>query len=255
VIYLGTAGFSYNDWVGPFYPSGMSKREWLLYYAREFNACEINATYYTIPRLSTLESMAKKTGEGFLFTVKANQRMTHNPKDNEQVFKVFREMLSPLVDKGKLGCVLAQFPYSFKFNHQNRIYLETFKERLGNLPIVIEFRNAGWLRKDVFNWLRRNELGFCCVDEPRLPNLLPPIAEATSKIAYVRFHGRNADKWWQHEHAYERYDYSYSPQELEEWLPNIRHLDQTAERTFVFANNHWQGQAVTTIRQLKMMLD
>lgn len=255
MIYLGTSGFSYNDWVGPFYPSGMPKREWLVYYAREFLACEINATYYTIPKPATLESMARKTGEGFLFAVKANQRMTHQPKDNEEVFKAFREMLTPLIDGGKLGCVLAQFPYSFRFIHQNRDYLETFRERLGDLPIVIEFRNAGWLREDVFNWLRRNELGFCCVDEPQLPNLLPPIAVATTNIAYVRFHGRNKEKWWQHEHAYERYDYSYSPEELEEWLPRIRHLDETAERTFVFANNHWQGQAVSTIRQLRMLLD
>lgn len=123
------------------------------------------------------------------------------------------------------------------------------------MPVVVEFRNARWLREDVFGWLRSHGLGFCCVDEPPLPNLLPPIAEATSNIAYVRLHGRNKEKWWQHEHAYERYDYTYSPEELEEWLPKIRYLDSMAERTFVFANNHWQGQAVSTIRQLRMMLD
>ena len=255
MIYLGTSGFSYNDWVGPFYPSGMPKKEWLLYYAREFNACEINATYYTLPKPAIMESMARKTGDGFLFTVKANRQMTHERENNEEVFKFFREMLTPIIDLGKMGCVLAQFPNSFRFNDQNRGYVETFREWMGDLPVVIEFRNAGWLRADVFGWLRRYELGFCCVDEPPLPNLLPPIAEATSKIAYVRFHGRNKEKWWQHEHAYQRYDYSYSPEELEEWLPKIRHLDQTAERTFVFANNHWRGQAVSTIRQLRMMLD
>lgn len=126
---------------------------------------------------------------------------------------------------------------------------------MGDLPVVIEFRNAGWMREDIFSWLSRYELGFCCVDEPPLPNLLPSIAEVTSKIAYVRFHGRNKEKWWQHEHAYERYDYTYSPEELEEWMPKIRKLDQTAEKTFVFANNHWRGQAVSTMRQLRMMLD
>lgn len=255
MIYLGTSGFSYNDWVGSFYPVGMPKREWLLYYAREFNACEINSTYYALPKPASLESMVKKTGEGFLFAVKANQQMTHEQKDNEEVFKAFRKVLTTLIERGKMGCVLAQFPYSFRFNTQNRHYLETFRERLRDLPIVIEFRNAGWLRKDLFDWLCQNELGFCCVDEPQLPNLLPPIAEASSKIAYVRFHGRNTEKWWNHEHAYERYDYSYSPEELEEWLPKIRHLDQQAEETFVFANNHWQGQAVATIRQLRMMLE
>ena len=255
MIFLGTSGFSYNDWVGPFYPSGMPKKDWLLYYAREFITCEINATYYTLLRSTVMESMASKTGDGFLFSVKANKQMTHERENNAEVFKVFQEMLRPLIERGKMGCVLAQFPNSFRFNARNRDYVEGFREKMGDLPVVIEFRNAGWLREDVFSWLRRYELGFCCVDEPQLPKLLPSIAEATSKIAYIRFHGRNKEKWWQHEHAYERYDYTYSPEELEEWIPKIRNLDQTAEKTFVFANNHWRGQAVSTIRQLRMMLD
>lgn len=233
----------------------MPKKDWLLYYAREFITCEINATYYAIPKSTVMESMASKTGDGFLFSVKANKQMTHERENNAEVFKVFREMLRPLIERGKMGCVLAQFPNSFKFNARNRDYVEGFREKMGDLPVVIEFRNAGWLGEDVFSWLSRYELGFCCVDEPSLPNLLPPIAEVTSKIAYVRFHGRNKEKWWQHEHAYERYDYTYSPEELEEWIPKIRKLDQTAEKTFVFANNHWRGQAVSTIRQLRMMLD
>ena len=255
MIFLGTSGFSYNDWVGPFYPSGMPKKDWLFYYAREFTTCEINATYYALPKPTVMESMARKTGDGFLFSIKANKQMTHERENNAEVFQVFREMLSPLIERGKMGCVLAQFPNSFKFNARNRDYVEGFRERMLDLPVVIEFRNAGWLREDVFGWLSRYELGFCCVDEPPLPNLLPSIAEVTSKIAYVRFHGRNKEKWWQHEHAYERYDYTYSPEELDEWIPKIRTLDQTAEKTFVFANNHWRGQAVSTIRQLRMMLN
>jgi len=233
----------------------MPKKDWLLYYAREFIACEINATYYTLLKSAVMESMVSKTGDGFLFSVKANKQMTHERENNTEVFKVFREMLRPLIERGKMGCVLAQFPNSFRFNASNRDYVEGFREKMGDLPVVIEFRNAGWLREDVFSWLSRYELGFCCVDEPPIPNLLPSIAEVTSKIAYVRFHGRNKEKWWQHEHAYERYDYTYSPEELDEWIPKIHKLDQTAEKTFVFANNHWRGQAVSTIRQLRMMLD
>lgn len=258
MIYLGTSGFSYNDWVGPFYPVGMPKREWLCYYAREFNSCEINATFYTVPKPATLVSMANKTGEGFLFVIKfvikANQRMTHEQKDNEEVFTAFRKMVGPLVERGRMGCVLAQFPYSFGFNRKNRDYLEILRERLADLPLVIEFRNAQWLKQELFDWLRRNGLGFCCVDEPQLPDLLPPLAVATSKVAYVRFHGRNAEKWWNHKQAYERYDYSYSPEELADWLPKIRDLDRIAERTFVFANNHFEHKSVVTMRMLWKML-
>jgi uncharacterized protein YecE (DUF72 family) len=255
MMYLGTSGFSYDDWVGNFYPAGMPKREWLTYYAREFNTCEVNSSFYALPKPSTLKAMAEKTGEGFLFCFKANQEMTHQREDNAPVFKAFCQVLEPIIADRKLGCILAQFPYSFGLNRHNWDYLGLFRERLGGLPVVVEFRNARWLKREVFDWLRSLDLGFCCVDEPQLPNLLPPLAEMTSKLGYIRFHGRNSAKWWQHEQAYERYDYSYDPSELGEWLPKIRKLDSVAEKTFVFANNHWRGQAVSTIRQLRVMLD
>ena len=255
MIYLGTSGFSYNDWVGNFYPAGMPKREWLTYYAREFDTCEVNSTFYALPKSSSLKAMAEKTGEGFLFCFKANQGMTHQRGDNAPIFEAFCQVLEPIITAGKLGCILAQFPYSFGFDRRNWDYLGVVKERLGELPVVIEFRNAHWLRSEVLDWLRHHELGFCCVNEPPLPNLLPPVAEATAQIGYVRFHGRNSAKWWQHEQAYERYDYSYTPEELSEWLPKIQKLDSVAEKTFIFANNHWRGQAVSTIRQLRLMLD
>ena len=255
MLYTGTSGFSYDDWVGNFYPVGMPKHKWLSYYAREFNTCEINSTFYAIPKPANMRAMSEKTGQGFLFSIKANQEMTHQRQDNAAVFEAFLKILEPIITAGKLGCVLAQFPYNFRLNRANWDYLKIFRERLGELPVAIEFRNAQWLRDEVFGWLRHLGLGFCCVDEPNLPNLLPPVAEATSEVSYVRFHGRNRDKWWQHEQAYERYDYSYTAEELSEWLPKIKKLDSISEKTFVFANNHWRAQAVSTIRQLRKMLD
>jgi len=254
VIYLGTSGFSYTDWMGTFYPEGMPKREWLYYYSREFNACEINSTYYVIPSAASFNSMVDKTGDGFQFCIKANKEMTHSRQDCS-VFDTFCQVLHPVISSGKLGCILAQFPYSFQFTRPHLDYLEDFKNRIGELPLVVEFRNAGWLKNEVFRWLKEKNIGFCCVDEPRLPNLIPPVAEATSNIAYIRFHGRNKEKWWQHEQAYERYDYSYTAEELAEWVPKIKQLNSGTEKTFVFANNHWRSQAVTTIRQLRLMLD
>jgi uncharacterized protein YecE (DUF72 family) len=255
MLYLGTSGFSYNDWVGNFYPHGMPRRDWLGYYAREFNALELNSTYYALPKPSILEAMIHKTGEGFLFSVKANQEMTHQRQQDNKVFTAFVHMLQPFIDAGKLGCVLAQFPFSFGFSRQNFGYLALFREWLKDMPLVVEFRNAQWLKPEVFDWLRKHDIGFCCVDEPQLAKLLPPLAEVTSDIGYVRFHGRNAAKWWQHQYAYERYDYTYSADEIKEWLPRISKLNSLAEKTFIFANNHWRGQAVSTIRQLRMMLD
>ena len=254
MICAGTSGFSYKDWVGPYYPVGLPQKDWLFYYAREFNACEINSTYYAIPGPSVIEKMSAKTGEGFLFSIKANQEMTHQRENNSGVYRSFRNMLEPVITAGKLGCVLVQFPYSFDFNRQNWQYLGKLRENLAGLPVVIEYRNARWLRVEVFQWMRQQELGFCCVDEPQLPNLLPPVAEVTSKIGYVRFHGRNKDKWWNSNQSYERYDYTYKPEELNEWIPKIKKIAGSAEKTFIFTNNHWKGQSIATVRQIKKML-
>jgi uncharacterized protein YecE (DUF72 family) len=255
MIYIGTSGFSYKDWMEVFYPAGLPQKDWLSYYAREFNTCEINSTYYAIPSPDVFEAMAAKTGENFLFAVKANQEMTHQREDSGSICLSFRAAIEPIISGGKLGCVLAQFPYSFDFNRQNWQYLGKLRENLTGLPVVIEFRNARWLKVDVFQWMRQQDLGFCCVDEPQLPNLLPPLVEVTSKIGYVRFHGRNKEKWWQNDHPYERYDYTYKPEELAEWLPKIKKLAAVTEKTFVFANNHWKGQSIDTVRQIRKMLE
>ena len=255
MIYLGTSGFSYKDWLGIFYPENLNSREWLSFYSREFNSCEINSTYYALPGISAIKSMSDKTGTDFSFTIKANRELTHYRQDSAAICTSFLRILEPLIEAGKLGCVLIQFPYSFEFNRYNWEYLARLRKNLEGVPLVAEFRNARWLRIDVFQWLRNKAMGFCCVDEPQLPNLLPPIAEATSNIGYVRFHGRNKEKWWKHDYAYERYDYSYKPAELSEWVPRIKKLAGSTDKTFVFANNHWRGQSVDTIRQLRFMLD
>jgi len=254
MIHVGTSGYSYDDWVGPYYPADLTKKDWLSFYAREFHTCEVNFTYYRLPDARTLAAMAAKTPEGFLFTIKASQELTHKREGNAEAFKQFGQALKPMVQSQKFGCVLAQFPFSFHVTVPNRDYLKQFREAMGDLPVVIEFRNARWLSEATFAFLRENNLGFCCVDEPRLPGLVPPAAEVTSTVAYVRFHGRNAGKWWKHDEAWERYDYSYSQEELAEWVPKIQALDSRAGHTFVFANNHWQGQAVSTARQLLLLL-
>jgi uncharacterized protein YecE (DUF72 family) len=255
MIYIGTSGFSYKDWVGVFYPQNLPQRDWLSYYSREFRTCEINATYYAIPSPASMRTMASKTEDSFLFAVKANQEMTHQREDSARICDAFIKSLEPLIEARKLGCILAQFPQSFDYNRFNLDYLTSLRKNLTGLPLVVEFRNARWLKVEVFQWLRQQDVGFCCVDEPQLPNLLPPIAEATNKIGYLRFHGRNKEKWWQHEQAYERYDYSYKPEELSEWLPKIKKLAGVTENLSIFANNHWKGQSIQTVRQLQLMLN
>ncbi len=251
---VGTSGYSYDDWVGPFYPPGTNKRQFLDYYVQHFNTVEVNYTFYRMPSARTLAAMSRKTGPQFQFVVKANSALTHQRDARPADFAEFAQGLAPLIDEGKLGAVLAQFPYSFHANQAKRRYLERFREQLPGLPVVIEFRHAQWVTAETFQLLEELNLGYCCVDQPRLRNLMPPVVQVTAEIGYVRFHGRNYEKWWQHEEAWERYDYLYSPEELEEWIDKVSRVSQQADQTFVFFNNHYQGQAVQNAQLFTQML-
>lgn len=255
-LYIGTSGFSYDDWVGPVYPPDLPKSDWLSYYAEElgFNACELNFSFYRLPGARTLDQLAQKVPVGFHFTLKATGIFTHDRNASEQDWQAFRRAIYPLQLEDKFGCVLIQFPYSFHNTPENRDYLRTFRQHWPDLPLVVEFRNREWVDDAVFELLRELDMGFCSVDQPRFRNLMPPIAVVTGSVGYVRFHGRNYKKWWTHEEAWERYDYDYSEEELQEWVPKIQQMREEAKAVYLFANNHYQGKAVKTAQLLKKLL-
>lgn len=254
-VLIGTSGFSYKDWVGPFYPGGLQRQDWLAFYASKFPTCELNFSFYRIPNARTLDRMAAKVPEGFLFAVKGYRGITHDREEPELQVEQFSASLAPLIAAGKFACVLLQFPYSFHANDANRAYLRRVRDEFGDLPLVIEFRSREWIEERTFEELRSLNVGYCCVDQPRYRNLVPPKAVTTGPVAYVRFHGRNYAKWWRHKEAWERYDYTYSDEELLEWVPKIDQLDAEAPLTLVYMNNHWQGQAVGAASQLRLLMD
>jgi uncharacterized protein YecE (DUF72 family) len=196
--------------------------------------------------------MSDKTQDDFEFIVKANQDFTHKRDENtDTVVKLF-ESVKPLEDAGKLKGFLAQFPWSFKLNRANLEYLKRHLHDYEPHPLFIEFRHSSWIRPEVHDLLSREGVGYCNVDEPRLKEMLPPEDIATTRSGYVRFHGRNAAKWWGG--GGERYDYDYSREELREWLTQIRKLKDKTDSVYLFFNNCHQGQAVKNAKLLKQIL-
>lgn len=255
MIYIGTSGFSYDDWKGPFYPARTAKNKMFDYYCRHFSAVEINSTYYTLPSPTTFASMVHKCPPDFRFVVKAHKDMTHAEELQPGVFDGFKQATAPLLERNMLGCALAQFPWSFRNTPENQEKLVRFKAMMGSIPTVIEFRNTDWVNDETFELLRELDLGFCSVDEPGLNGLMPRIAVATSDVGYVRFHGRNAKEWWQHEAAWQRYNYLYEPEELQEWVTKVRGLSEKTADTYLFFNNHYQGKSAQNARMFASMLD
>jgi uncharacterized protein YecE (DUF72 family) len=254
-----------------FYPEKLPKGKFLEYYAEHFDTVELNATFYQLPVLRSLEGMVRRTPPGFSFVVKAHQSLTHQRgKAAEEMLPAFKVALKPFAEGGKLGGILLQFPYSFKANPPNATYVRELAERIGEAPVIAEFRHKDWFVPDGLAWLRKHAISLCCVDEPELPNLPPPAAEVTGPVGYVRFHGRNSSAWWSptapdpakpigHEgpgdrSAGERYRYLYRANELEEWVPKLERMTAEAKHMFAFFNNHPEGHAVTNARDLKKLV-
>ncbi len=251
-LLIGASGYSFDDWVGPVYPKGTPRSEFLARYARMFPVVEINATYYRIPPARSFESMARKAPRDFLFTVKAHQEMTHGQSREAALYRTFLDAIQPLRAAGKFEGVLLQFPFAFRNEPRHRAHLGFLREALPEMRLWAEFRHASWNQEPVFDYLKRLDLGFCGVDEPALQGLMPPVAAATTDTGYVRFHGRNQATWWQGGH--ERYDWDYSSEELSEWLDRIRKLAAGTRRTYVFFNNCYMGRAVKSARILQRLL-
>ncbi len=196
MILIGTSGYSFPDWVGPFYPPGTARGKMLEHYVLHFPAVEVNATYYRIPPPTTLQAMERKTPPGFEFVVKAHHDMTHKRSLEPDLYRSFARAIAPLQSAEKLSGILAQFPYAFRRTPENEAFLLDLRERLPRAPLFVEFRHKSWIRDDLFPWLEDQGFGYVSVDEPALPGLVPPIARATSPIGYVRLHGRNKENWW-----------------------------------------------------------
>ncbi len=251
-IRIGTSGYSFPDWKETFYPRGLASRDWLRYYARFFGMVELNVIYYRLPTPSAMRTIAAKTPPDFQFLVKANQEMTHKRENASAAYAPFRECLQPMREAGKLAGVLAQFPYSFKPSQTNREHLVRLRDEVPDTMFAVEFRHARWLTDETFAHLQKHAITYTVVDEPDLPNLVPPHVQATTGTGYVRLHGRNREHWYGS--GGERYDYNYSDEELEECSSKAESLLDAVEVLYILFNNCHLGQAARNALQMQEML-
>ncbi len=253
-IHVGTSGWSYDDWRGRFYPPEAPARfDRLAYLAGFFDCVEVNASFYRPPDARAAASWLRRTPEDFTFTFKLHRRFTHEreaPWTADEV-DAFRRGVEPVREAGRLGAVLVQFPWSFRCDEDARRHLEAVRRDFGDLPLVVEVRNVSWTSGSAINFLRTRGLGFCNIDQPPDRAGVPPMSLVTSPVGYVRLHGRNREAWFDPEAGRDaRYDYLYRRDELDEWIARIRDIACRSEETFVFANNHYRGQAPANALQI-----
>ncbi|MFQ5663030.1 MAG: DUF72 domain-containing protein [Terriglobia bacterium] len=255
-IRVGPAGWSYDDWSGIVYPSPRPRGfHEATYLADYFDTIELNVTFYrtVTPEMARqwLERVA--ANPRFLFTAKLWQAFTHECALTPANERAVRPALEVLRAVGKLGALLAQFPWSFKNIPENRSYLEELADRFADFPLVVEVRHDSWNDPGFYAWLAERGIGFCNIDQPVIGRSLKPSQRATASVGYVRLHGRNYQEWFREREddaGAERYNYLYSTGELEPWAERIQTLAANTRLSFVITNNHFHGKAVTNALQL-----
>lgn len=232
----------------------------LTYYIYQFrlNSVEINYTYYTMPSAKVFLHFAEMSPEGFDFTVKLFSGITHDPCINGSPVAVDKDLCSwfingiqPLIDSGKLGCLLAQFPTHLRPSRAAWDYLFSLYEAFKDHQLVCEFRHKAWVSEQTFSTLKQMGVGFCVVDEPQVGPLMPLVPVVTSDIAYLRLHGRN-DKWFEDKSV--RYDYYYNERELSDLLPIVRSMASMSSTIYIQFNNCHAGSALRNVKTMQYLL-
>ena len=264
-VRIGTCSWADKGLLEAWYPRGISTAEKRLrYYAERFDVVEVDSPYYALPDPAVTERWARRTPDDFTFHVKASAAMTwHEGEPTNEAFRLFRASLEPLELSGKLQGVLLQYHPRFTKSAEAKAELARAPERLAPLVPLIEFRHRSWMdepeRADTLAFLEANGLAYVSLDSPRTraSNVSPRVAAATHRVAYVRFHGRNAQTWNIRgaESAAERFDWLYTSDELEEWVAPLVRLADEAEEVYALFNNNRDDFAPRSAQILRGLLD
>ena len=242
-LLLGTQGFSFPDWVGPFYPTGTSRNRYLEEYAQRFPIVEIDSTFYGVPRATTIQGWRERTPQDFCFAAKFPKLITHEKKLDRARgdAEAFVGTMQALGDK--LAVLILQFAYDFTPDYSDRL-----DEFLGDLPegprYAVEIRNRAWLTPDLGEMLSNHNAAMVLQDL----HYMPKLDWITADLTVIRWLGRRKDI-----EQFDRIQIDRT-KELEVWAERVRHFRDQGVDVFGFFNNHYAGHSPESVRQFAAML-
>jgi uncharacterized protein YecE (DUF72 family) len=255
-IWVGTAGWSYEDWEGTVYAAKPRGLHPLSYLARFIDGVEVNSTFYRTPPVPMVMGWLRAVAErpDFQFAVKLHQVFTHARKDfKAEDVDLFKKAVDPIASAGRLAALLLQFPWSYHNTAPHREYMSGLFDLFSGYPLALEVRHGSFEDRAFYEFLRTARVAFCNIDQPVIGKSLRPTAVVTDPgLAYVRLHGRNYADWFREGAGRDaRYDYLYAKSELEEWIGRIKELGRSTDRIYIVTNNHYRGQALANALQIK----
>lgn len=254
MLFIGTAGFSYNDWINIFYPS---KNEKLRYYSMFFNIIEINSSFYTIPDIKIAKNLLNQVKENinFKFILKVNKIFTHNRNYNKEQLIKFKLFCNAFNEK--LQTLLFQFPYSFKYTINSLNFLQKIINDFKEFKMAFEFRNKSFVNENFLNFLSQNLISFVNIDQPCISFSTPFTNIVTNtEQSYFRFHGKNYKNWFNDNiKPYERYNYLYSFKNIKFFYYKIKEVETKTKNIIIIMNNHYKAKAVMNAFEFNLLFD
>ena len=241
-LFVGTSGWNYSSWRGVLYPEDLPARQWLAYYARQFNSVELNYSFYRLPQRKTYENWLRQIPDGFELTVKVWRAISQ--AHLAEVDDRWRTFVEPALVMGeKLGPFLLQLPPSFKAAPERLERLDHFLKiagRTSQARIAVEFRHSSCFAPEVFDLLRHHGAALVIANSSRYPS---PEPTATAPFVYFRFHGPR-----------EMFASSYTDAELRQWSRHVRKFLEEGRDAYAYFNNDVEGYAVGNAHTLARMV-
>ena len=246
-VWIGTAGYAWPEWVGPFYPEGTSQERMPRYYATQFPCVEINSTFYRPPTREQLARLADRTAAGFQFSLKVPRSVSHDQRIHD--LRPFREAAAELAARHRLIGFVLQFPEQFTDTARHRDWVMKVGDGLYGYTTWVEFRHRTWYRPKLGEWLRRHGLELASIDVPELPTLFPRgVIDPGATRVYARLHSRTPENWFAGGKA--RYDYDYPDEVLREWVGKLVEAAPRLTDVYLMFNNCQGIQGPTNARRM-----
>lgn len=238
-VHIGTSGWSYDGWRGPFFPSDLPRRKWLSWYGTQFDTAEINGSFYRTPSLPAVTAWRQQTPDDFVFAWKASRFITHWKRLSERTGVSLALMETRLEKLGaKAGPVLFQLPSRFTLDRDR---LTMFLGMLPkNRPYALEVRDASWFDDAVFDLLRQHDVALCLSDHQDAPTPW----HVTARHVYIRAHGPSGD-----------YRENYPDQVLEHWADHILTWRRQMRTVYVYFDNDQKSAAPRDAQRLRSLVN
>lgn len=233
---IGTSGWSYDNWVGDFYPKGTGKSDMLEYYVQQFDSVEINATFYRLPFENMVKGWRNKAHDNFSYSVKGSRQITHYNKmqDVEEYLTKFLGRIKKLEEA--LGTIFWQFPPSFK---KNVARLKNFLDLLpAEFSYAFEFRHTSWLDEEIYELLNQHDSAIVWQSSGKFPD----DCTSTADFIYIRFHGLEGG-----------YKYSYTQEDLKPWAEIVQKYMEEGRDAHLYFNNTG-GNAPESARMMEELI-